>query len=164
MTGIIFPNLCFDKWFSLAGLGLVWWNHSIKRSEKIKQNLIGFRWESRDYDLCLWPTLGTGNPSVFILCWDAQLFSYFACLRGLSFNHNINQNFWRVKSDVSISISANIQHTSDLSTRAQQCSVFITIARLCRPSHPTPDLWRRAILSVSPSPHLLFSSPVLRLG
>ena len=36
----------------------MWWNHSIKRSRKIKQNLIGYQWEARGYDLCLWLIFG----------------------------------------------------------------------------------------------------------
>ena len=98
---------------------------------------------------CIRPTLE------FLL--SAQSRSNFACLRGLSFNHNTNQKFWCVKSVISISIWANILHTSDLFTSGQQCSVFITIARLWRPSHLTRDLWGQVILSVSPS-SLLISS------
>ena len=45
----------FSQYFVINDLGrdCMGWNHSIKRSEKIKQILIGFQWEARDYDLCL---------------------------------------------------------------------------------------------------------------
>ena len=59
----------FSQYFLINDLGrdCMGWNHSIKRSEKIKQILIGFQWEARDYDLCL-------------LLYLSSLISHLSCL------------------------------------------------------------------------------------